>query len=122
MAKHVALFGLSADPPTGACGHAGIVALLAPLVDQLWVLPVYHHAFSSKQRQAPFDDRLRMCELSFASIAPNVHVLDAERTVYVAAAAAAVDGATPRVGSIDVVDALRAEHPDVHLWSLVLGA
>ena len=40
--QHVAIFGLSGDPPTRA--HAAIVAHVAALVDELWVLPVYRCA------------------------------------------------------------------------------
>jgi|Laugresbdmm110sn_1035088.scaffolds.fasta_scaffold121359_1 nicotinic acid mononucleotide adenylyltransferase len=100
--RHVALFGLSANPPTNTSGHAGIVRHIATLVDearwlcvaceravltvaQLWVLPVFQHSFSSKRDLAPFDDRLAMCQLGLASAAPNVRVLDVERTVCEAA-------------------------------------
>jgi nicotinic acid mononucleotide adenylyltransferase len=102
--RHVAVFGLSANPPTHACGHGGIVRVVAPLVDevrrascgmsllpaharaccQLWVLPVFQHAFSAKANLAPFEHRLRMCELGLAAAAPAgavVRVLDTERRV-----------------------------------------
>ena len=32
--RHVAIFGLSADPPTHELGHGGIVRAVAPLVDE----------------------------------------------------------------------------------------
>jgi hypothetical protein len=45
--RTVCLFGLSADPPTGAQGHVGIVRALQQMNewDEIWVLPVYRHAF-----------------------------------------------------------------------------
>jgi hypothetical protein len=113
--RHVAVFGLSANPPTHTCGHAGVVRHVAPLADevraraggatprtrtrrasspaglpcartrthtpQLWVLPVFQHAFASKSNLAPFEHRLRMCELGLAAAAPGVRVLDTERHV-----------------------------------------
>jgi hypothetical protein len=46
--RTVCLFGLSADPPTGAQGHVGIVRALQQLNewDEIWVLPVYRHTFT----------------------------------------------------------------------------
>jgi hypothetical protein len=58
--RSVCLFGLSADPPTGHGGHAGIVLALlqleqqdsslmvakAPLFDEIRVLPVYRHTYA----------------------------------------------------------------------------
>ena len=63
--KNIALFGLSANPVTDRGGHGEIVkALLAmeriktngddddddvdKLYDEVWVVPVYRHAFESK--------------------------------------------------------------------------
>lgn len=59
--KSVALFGLSANPVTDRGGHGDIVkALLTrtvndndassprPVYDEVWVVPVYRHAFESK--------------------------------------------------------------------------
>ena len=65
-----------------------------------------------------------MCELGLAGAARNVRVLDVERSVVLAAdaAAAAAGGSAPRVGSVDVLDALRASSPDVRRWSWVLGS
>jgi nicotinic acid mononucleotide adenylyltransferase len=100
----VAVFGLSGNPPTFTGGHAGVVKAVASLVDevsgvaakkevrcdshqtllrlQVWVLPVYRHVYSSKQDLAPFQHRLRLCQLGLCDVAANVRVLDTERTVY----------------------------------------
>ena len=61
----VCVYGLSANPPTGEGGHATIVAHLRRMFDEVWVLPVYRHAFESKSNLAPYDHRVRMCELAF---------------------------------------------------------
>jgi hypothetical protein len=55
--RTVCLFGLSADPPTGAQGHVGIVRALQQLNewDEIWVLPVYRHTFMVRYT------RLMMC-------------------------------------------------------------
>jgi hypothetical protein len=36
--RHIAVFGLSGNPPTGQRGHGGIVSALAPLVDEVRAL------------------------------------------------------------------------------------
>jgi len=79
------------------------------------VLPVFVHAFSSKQGLASFEDRLHMCELGLL-VSPNARVMDAERRLALESAAAA------RLGSVDVLDALQREFPAVTRWSWVLGA
>src|SRR5262245_39596359 len=90
--KTVLLFGLSADPPTGLEGHDGIVrwgaeSLRFPAhetlpeapVDQVWVFPVYRHAFSEKRQITPFAHRLEMARRAFEhlpGLEGRVKVLD----------------------------------------------
>ena len=89
----VCVYGLSANPPTGEGGHATIVAHLRRMFDEVWVLPVYRHAFESKSNLAPYDHRVRMCELAFGlgnmteqqRRTEKVKVLDVERAVVRAA-------------------------------------
>lgn len=133
--RHVVLFGLSANPPTGEGGHAGLVrwAATRPALDafdgapadQVWVLPVYRHAFSDKRAMPSFEHRLAMARIAFQSempdVARRVRVLDVERRL---GRAANVDRQGPdevRVGTIDVVRALEAEHPGTR-FALLLGA
>ncbi|MCK6549272.1 nicotinate-nicotinamide nucleotide adenylyltransferase [Myxococcota bacterium] len=114
----VILFGLSANPPTGAAGHVGIVRWAATQADEVWVLPVFRHAFHEKRDLAPFDDRVAMARLAFEAIPGlegRVHVKLTERDV---AQTMRID---EKVGTIDVVRRLRAERPDVDLV-LLLGA
>lgn len=69
----VALYGLSANPPTGAGGHATIVAHLRRTFDEVWVLPVYRHIFATKANNlAPYERRKRMCELAFGAEASPI--------------------------------------------------
>lgn len=144
--KTVLLFGLSANPPTGMGGHAGIVAWggkdlrvdlpndEAPAqarervgIDEVWVLPVYKHAFASKSNLLPFEHREAMAKRAFENLPGlegRVHVKDAEKRViqaaFGAAEAAGTDPAQVRVGTIDVVRTLMKEHPDTQ-FVLALG-
>ncbi len=115
--KSVLLFGTSANPPTGRGGHAGIIAWAAARddVDEIWVLPVYRHAFEEKREMPSFDHRMAMARLAFEPISPKVKVLDVERRVAEALPREAL------VGTIDVVRALEREHPEAAL-GLLLGA
>lgn len=62
--REVLLYGTSANPLTALKGHMGAVAYCRQFVDEVWVLPVYQHIYSSKRQLAPFDQRVRMCELA----------------------------------------------------------
>lgn len=128
--RRVLLFGLSANPPTGLGGHAGIVrwALAQPAFDafdgaapdQIWILPVYRHAFASKRDMPAFEHRLAMARLAFEAGLPDgagrVVVQETERTM----AEAAADPAA-RIGTIDLLDHLEAAHPGTR-FALLLGA
>ena len=90
----VCIYGLSANPPTGEGGHATIVSHLRRMFDEVWVLPVYTHAFESKHNNlAPYEHRKAMCELAFGIAHltakqrrnEKVKVLDVERAVVRAA-------------------------------------
>ena len=64
--KRICLFGTSANPPTGAGGHSGVIQALMELqkFDEVRILPVYRHTFSSKRHQLlSFDHRVKMCKL-----------------------------------------------------------
>ncbi|MBK6685127.1 MAG: nicotinate-nicotinamide nucleotide adenylyltransferase [Deltaproteobacteria bacterium] len=127
----VLLFGLSANPPTGMAGHAGLVRWAAsrpthpelggPL-DALWVLPVYRHAFGDKRQMVAFEHRMAMAKLAFEGL-PGllvpVEVKDTERRVWLEKER--VGEVDTVVGTIDLVQALLAEHPGIQL-GLLLGA
>ena len=118
--KTVLLFGLSADPPTGMGGHAGLVTWGAhqPGIDEVWVLPVFHHAFSEKRHMTPYPHRLAMAKLAFEQLPGlegRVRVLETEREV---TESGTVQGL---VGTLDVVGWLKARHPDTHFAVLMGG-
>ena len=116
--RKVAVFGLSADPPTGSSGHKAIVRELARKFDEVWVLPVHSHVFSGKRsNQSLFEHRLNMCRIAFAGISPTVHVLSTERD----AALHAHRSEKSATSTYDVVRLLKRKHPLARLhW--VLGA
>jgi nicotinic acid mononucleotide adenylyltransferase len=95
--KHILLYGLSANPPTGDGGHRGIVTYLVNhsndennKFNQIWILPVYKHAFNSKSNLLDYDHRMEMCRLNFEDLSKGngsnsekckVYVSDYERTI-----------------------------------------
>uniref|UniRef100_A0A7S0R0Y8 Cytidyltransferase-like domain-containing protein n=1 Tax=Pyramimonas obovata TaxID=1411642 RepID=A0A7S0R0Y8_9CHLO len=121
--KNVVIFGLSANPPTGLQGHTGVVKRLAQEFDEVWVMPVYRHMYSSKSGLADFEHRMRMCELSFADTDGKVKVCAVEKDVMELRTQEqeGEDPASIRIGSIDVIRYLKAESPSVS-WSWALGA
>jgi len=134
----VAVFGLSADPPTGEGGHAGIVRwcaseLSVPVrrddpasarrgVDEVWVLPVYRHIFRQKTEMTPYEHRLAMARLAFTDLEgtrARVRVLETERDIHEAAARRG--HASVRLGTYDVLRRLMRQAPETR-FVLVLGA
>lgn len=65
----VLIFGLSANPPTGRHGHAGIVQYLASLGkwEEIWVTPVYKHMHAKNSTLIDFEHRYNMCRLNFTN-------------------------------------------------------
>lgn len=125
MTKNIALFGLSGNPPTGERGHVGIIkSLIATgLFDEIWVIPVYVHIYSSKRNLAPYLDRIEMCRLSMTQHSTSscqVQVLEIEREVYEWCMTRSGDE-TYRVGSIDTLRFIVIKYPDVKI-NLILGA
>ena len=125
----VCIYGLSANPPTDVGGHGTIVRHLRKLFDEVWILPVYRHAFDSKASSlAPYEFRRRMCQLAFRdSRRParrdRVKVLDIEKIVVEAALDRARARGLPldsvKVGSRAVLARVRARNPGVDFaWCL----
>jgi nicotinate-nucleotide adenylyltransferase len=61
------VFGGSFDPPHAAHVLAVTYAVSVGAFDRVLVVPVFRHAFD--KRLAPFEDRVRLCELAFSGIA-----------------------------------------------------
>lgn len=75
--RRICLFGTSANPPTGKGGHVGLVDALvkSQKYDEVRILPVYQHTFSSKRNQlVEFSHRVAMCELAFSGIAAETQM------------------------------------------------
>jgi len=118
----IAVFGLSGNPPQ--VGHQTIVKYLSNLgtFDELWIMPVYKHIYSSKQSLANFDDRLKMCSLSFEKFSTSqcvVKVLDIEKECTDCLQAAQGHDAPIKIGTIDVLSYIQAQtkglNLDIHL-------
>ena len=85
--KKVLVFGLSGNPPTGDGGHRGIARHFSSLIgtrgdyEEVWVMPVFQHAFAAKRNLVDFDMRIEMARLNFGDL-PNVKVVSVEREVF----------------------------------------
>jgi len=106
-AQTVAIYGGSFDPP-----HIGHVLLASYVmgsvpIDRLLVIPTWKHALG-KAACAPFDDRLRMCELAMSDLR-HVEVSQIEREL----------GGDSR--TLNTVHALKSRLPEAS-FRLVLGA
>ena len=114
--KHIALFGLSGNPPTGESGHAGIVRYLVQSgqFQEVWVLPVYRHQFFSKAL-VTFEDRVKLCQLSFEDFSSEtcaVRVITIERDV---------EEVVSRHGTVDTLSYVHQQCPLARLH-LILGS
>jgi len=107
--KRVALLGGSFNPPHAAHVMAAWWALSTQDVDEVWLLPAFVHPFGKVL--APFEDRVRMCELAVRAIR-GAFVCPAEAEL----AADPLAGKTART-----LEHLRTKHP-THRFSLVIGA
>jgi nicotinate-nucleotide adenylyltransferase len=102
----IALLGGSFNPPH--VGHLmnAYYVLATREVDRVWLMPVFRHPFAKKL--APFEDRLRMCELAAARFAGGIEVTGVEAEV-------------PGEGrTLDTLKRLIAKHPE-HRFLLIIG-
>ncbi len=107
----VAVYGGSFNPPHVA--HAMVMSWLkwTGIVDEVWMVPVYRHAFESihSKRLVDFETRMHWCHLAASEVGDFVRVTDIESTL-----------PTPSY-SIDTLLALQKQHPSHH-FRLVVGA
>jgi nicotinate-nucleotide adenylyltransferase len=103
----VAFFGGSFNPPHVAHQLVALYVLETSAIDELWFVPCCKHPFD--KALAPFEHRLRMCELAAAALGPRVRVSDIECRL----------GGESR--TLMTIKALRAELPE-HEFHLVIGA
>ena len=108
-ARAVAILGGSFNPPHVAHLMAAYWALATQDVQEVWLLPSYLHPFG--KALAPFEDRVRMCELA-ARLLRGVAVCTAEREL----------ASDPLVGkTARTLEHLTAKHPTFR-FALVVGA
>ena len=100
------VYGGSFDPPHLAHALAVGAGLCARGLDRVLIVPTYAHAFN--KRLAPFEHRLRMCELTFMHLR-GVEISSVER-----------DLPAPSL-TLNTLRALSARHPDAQL-RLLIGA
>jgi nicotinic acid mononucleotide adenylyltransferase len=122
--KSIAIFGMSGNPPTGDQGHTGIVRYLSSTgnFDEIWILPVYYHQYSSKRNLESYDNRMNMCSLSFLPISSPeciVRVLRLEKQVY--ETISSIDS-NAKHGTIDTLSYIRSYVDGNITLHLVLGA
>ena len=107
--KETALLGGSFNPPHVAHLMAAYWTLATQGVSEVWLLPSYRHPFGKVL--APFEDRVRMCELAAAALR-GVHVCAAEEEL----------ASDPQVGkTARTLEHLAARHPE-RRFALVIGA
>ncbi|HSB19648.1 MAG TPA: nicotinate (nicotinamide) nucleotide adenylyltransferase [Anaeromyxobacteraceae bacterium] len=107
--KDVALLGGSFNPPHVGHLMAAWYVLATEPVDEVWLLPSYLHPFG--KALAPFEERVRMCELAAASMR-GVHVCGAEAEL----------AGDPLVGkTARTLEHLRGKHPS-YRFALVVGS
>jgi nicotinate-nucleotide adenylyltransferase len=105
----IALYGGSFNPPHVAhqLSCAYVLATARPRVDQVWMIPTFHHPFAKVL--APYADRVAMCERAAPVFAGRVLVSRIEEEL------------GGESYTLNTVKALRARHPD-HQFALVIGA
>jgi nicotinate-nucleotide adenylyltransferase len=103
----IALFGGSFNPPHVAHQMVALYVLETAPVDQVWFVPCWKHPFHKPL--APFDNRLRMCELACKGLGTRARVTEIERTI----------GGPSR--TLITVRRLRKLHPN-HNFSLIIGS
>ena len=103
----VALFGGSFNPPHVAHQMVALYVLETASVDQVWFVPCWKHPFHKPL--APYENRLRMCELATKGLGSRARVSEIERTI----------GGPSR--TINTVRRLRKMNP-THEYSLVIGS
>lgn len=107
----IAVYGGSFNPPHVAHAMVASWLLWTGLVDEVWLVPVFRHAFEGWHNKslASFEDRLVWCRAMAEDVGPRVRVSDVERHL-----------AVPSY-TIETLRALESAHPE-HTFRLVVGA
>ncbi len=107
--RETAILGGSFNPPHVAHVMAAYWTLATQGVSEVWMMPAWRHPFG--KALAPFEDRVRMCELAAAPLR-GLHVCTAEADL----------ADDPLVGkTARTLEYLVEKHPD-RRFTLVVGA
>jgi nicotinate-nucleotide adenylyltransferase len=107
--RSIALLGGSFNPPHVGHLMAAYWTLATQDVSEVWLLPAFRHPFG--KALAPFEDRVRMCELAVRAL----------RGVAVCTAEAELAGDPLAGKTARTLEHLKAKHPAYDL-ALVVGA
>ena len=103
--KHVLIFGSSMNPPTKS-GHYALIKHYSKMYDEIWILPVYKHIYTSKSSLISFNHRYKMSQLTFKSI-KNCYVKSIEKDVILQ------NATSTQIGTIDVVKYIQKVYDNV---------
>lgn len=113
----IALFGGSFDPPHIGHQLACQYVLLTHEVDEVWMVPVYRHAFD--KRSSPFAHRVAMCRIAAGALGgPKPDQAGRVRVDTIEEELAAAGGGPSY--TLLTVRALKRRHPG-HEFSLIIG-
>lgn len=131
--KRITLLGFSANPPTDHTGHAGMLQHLVNSgdYDEIWLLPVYVHIYTTKRNLERFEYRLEMCKKMATKLSTSkvkVRASDLERVIYLdeynkhlLSNPLGNPHLEVKVGTIDIIRYVRANFRDSVLVSINLG-
>ena len=107
----IAVYGGSFNPPHVVHGQVASWLLASDLVDEVWLLPVFRHAFDGihGKQLAAFAARVGWCQALAEEIDPRVRVCEVESSLSVPSF------------TIDTLSHLEGAHPD-HEFRLVVGS
>jgi nicotinate-nucleotide adenylyltransferase len=107
----IAVYGGSFNPPHVVHGQVTSWLLASDLVDEVWLLPVFRHAFEGTQGKqlAAFSTRVRWCQALARDVGPRVRVCEEESSLPVPSF------------TIDTLSHLMRVHPG-HEFRLVVGS
>ena len=107
----IAVYGGSFNPPHVAHAMVASWLLWTDQVDEVWMVPVYRHAFEGIQQKklASYEQRVHWCTLLTSDVDERIQVCDIEAQLPVPSY------------SIDTLSALRERYPE-HQFRLVIGA
>lgn len=107
----IAVYGGSFNPPHVAHAMVASWLLWTDQVDEVWMVPVFKHAFEGIQQKklVSYEQRVQWCHLLTKDVDSRIKVSDIESYL-----------PTPSY-SIDTLSALRARYPK-HEFRLVIGA